>query len=275
MSGIDYILSCLRNPIVQQRYVLFKKLKKEQYPDMNYVGINFKGNDVVSVKIYFSFFHNLKEEDILKYIPTSADYNRYIHLWRESTIRNLEHSGCAFTIKFKPGKPITYGFHYRITPSKEAYDLIGRPNNIPFKVDDLGTRPGINYEYNNNETVVKRYYYFDKDDHREYFAKRFNNPFALNLHLIEYTESDKFSKAIFWRMEYADLNFNRPQFFAPEAEKIVKEFRNKYGLINMLDGYYENDNTIATYFFNTVKNEHQWPFDVPENFQIDTLKLFL
>lgn len=275
MPELDVFLSAVNIPEIKERYALFNSLKKEDYPDMNYIGINFKGDDITSIKIYFSFFHKIDEKDVLKFIPISEDYNKYIHLWQESKTRSLEHSGCAFTVKIKPGKPITYGFHYRLKPSKETYDLIGRPSLIPFNVDELDTRPGINFEYCNNETLVKRYYYFHTTEHLEYFAKRYNNSFVKDLQLLEYTESEFFSKAIFWLMEYSEQNFNRPNLFSEKANKVIKGLNQRYGLINIIDGYYENDNTIATYFFNTVNNNCRYPFDVKENFQIDTVKLFI
>lgn len=269
------IESIFTSKSVKKLYSLHKNLVNPAYPEMNYFGINFSNGKVSSVKFYFAFFHRLDIADIAKFLPVTSDFLKYYSLWDESATRNIEHTGCTFELKIKPGKEPTYGFHFRLKPIEESYNVIGYPKLVPFNMLEVNTRPGINFEYCGNETVIKKYYYFNSPQHKEYFANRFNLPHVKNIHLLEYTESAHFSKANFWRFDYTDENRNRPTMFHETDLEIINLFRKKYNLINVSEGYYENEDTVATYFFNTLNNEGFTPFDHPENFQIDTLKLFI
>lgn len=262
------------HPKVIDIYTKYKSLDKGgNRPELCYFGINFKNDKICSFKFYFAFFRKLTDPEILLFLPHVNDFNKYYHLWEASENRSLEHSGCTFEVKFKENLDPVLGFHYRLKPGKEAYELIGYPNQLPFSVLDLQTRPGINYEYSAEETLRKKYYYFDSDQHKKYIAERFKVPFAEKAAIIEYTESDNFAKVNVCRFDYSKENMNRPNAFGSYPQAVMSFIRKKYGLINLSDGYYENSEIRASYFFNT-DNSSDTPFDDPKNYHIDTLKLF-
>jgi hypothetical protein len=266
----------LNHPIVIETYRNYNSLweKRQNSPYLNYFGINFDSQGICSFKIYFAFFDRLIEKEVALFLPETTDFFRYYHLWEPTSVKTLEHSGCTFEIKFKGSLDPILGFHYRLKPIKESYDLIGYPENIPFDVLSLNTRPGINYEYFSDSVLRKKYYYFDSDFHKAYFAKRFNNDFLSKVGLIEYTESDKFSKINAWKFDFTKDNMNRPNPFNEKANAIIDFLKEKYGLINISDGYYESSDIRASYYFNIHKTSIA-PFDDKENLHIDTLKLFL
>lgn len=264
----------LHHPKVVETYNNYLRLSNFEFSNMNYIGINFDEKGICSVKFYFAFFHWLKEEDILSFIPHTDDFNKYYHLWEEHN-RSLEHTGCTFEVKFKGSLTPSLGFHYRLKPIQEAYDLIGLPNQISFDAMSLNTRPGINYEYLPDAVLRKKYYYFEKQEHKDYIAERFKKPYAKKASLIEYTESELFSKVNIWKFDYSKENLSRPNYFNEADIELIKELHNKYGLISVSDGFYENNQVKATYFFNTLNNKSIAPFDKEENFNIDTLKLFI
>lgn len=264
------------HPVVVSTYKNYNALwaKQQNSPYLNYFGINFDSKGIYSFKFYFAFFNRLTEEEVRSFLPVTDDFFKYYHLWEPSPVKTLEHSGCTFEVKFKGNLDPVFGFHYRLKPVKEAYDLIGYPQQLPFDVLKLNTRPGINYEYAKHDVLRKQYYYLDSDEAKAYFAKRFNNPYLAKVSLIEYTEADRFSKINAWKFDLTTENRNRPNVFNQKATGLINLLEEEYGLINISDGYYENSDIRASYYFNIHKTSVA-PFDDKENLHIDTLKLFI
>lgn len=260
------------HPLVLETYRNYNELHVKGFPYLNYFGINFDSKGIASVKFYFAFFHRLAPESVLRFLPHSRDFDRYYHLWDESKLKTAEHTGCTFEIKFKGSLHPVLGFHYRLRPEKASYELIGYPQQLPFGVEELDTRPGINYEYAGTDVLRKQYYYLHETKHKAVIAERFGNPEIRKAHVIEYTESDRFSKINAWRLDHTRENLNRENVFSPYAGGIIKDLQEEYGLINASDGFYEGSDVRASYYFN-VKPTSQAPYDDPENFDIDTLKL--
>lgn len=262
------------HPAVINLYKKFKLIDTDtDYPSMIYFGINFCEDEIISFKVYFAINKKLKDEEIQQLLPTITDFKKYYHFWQESKIRNEEHTGCTFEIKFKQSLQPTFGFHYRLNPTDEAYELIGLPQMLNFNIKDEGTRPGINYEYEPDKTLRKKYYYIKNQNHKKIIANRFMNDYVNNAIFIEYTESTHFSKINIWNPNYTKINLERTSIFSKKEQEIIGYFKTKYGLINISDGIYEEKNIKATYFFNLEGNA-EFPFEDPKNFKIDTLKLF-
>jgi hypothetical protein len=272
---IQNIESIFNSPLVNKFYSSFKSISNPEFPEMNYFGINFSKGKISSVKFYFAFFHRLTNNEVAQMLPITADFYKYYKLWDESKIRSLEHTGCTFEVNIKPNKEPTFGFHFRLKPGDESYQLIGLPKLLDINLLEFNARPGINFEYCGDDVLIKKYYYFSSEDSKKYFADRFKLPYIEKIHLVEYTESDSLSKANLWRFDYTEENNNRSNRFSKKELSIIELFREKYNLYNISEGYYENDDTVATYFFNTIRNDGYTPFDFSENFQIDTLKLFV
>jgi len=184
------------------------------------------------------------------FLPTTEDFNKYYFLYQESLVQNIEHSGCAFEVKFFPDKetPIQ-GFHFRVKSSAEAYKLIGLPQRLPFILDENYLPTGINYEYRLDNVLRKTYYYLSSEEHKKYFAQRFHLPFLETASLIEYSESDVFSKINTWYGNdpaiYSNANI------LPQPQKEVTEYLcEKYKLNAKAFGFYENSDVKAVYLFN-------------------------
>jgi hypothetical protein len=270
------LLTLFKHPKLLNTYRNYLEVFSSSYPDMNYIGLNFNSlGQLVSVKFYFAFFHRLTKEEILKFIPHTIDFDKYYHLWEESKIRSLEHTGCTFELKFKNSFEPTDGFHFRLKPIKESYDLIGYPEKISLNPLECGTRPGINFEYTGAEMLMKKYFYFEDQLSKDYIADLFQKPFAKKAALLEYTEAKDIQKVNIWRFDYSNENMSRPNYFEGVEKDVIEMVRNKYGLIPISDGFYKNDLTKAVYFFNTDNKNLELPFEEKENFNIDTLKLLV
>lgn len=261
---------------VIRAYEAFNSLRHSEYPDMNYIGLNFSGGRIVSFKIYFSFYRHLQLADVRHFLPTTYDFMKYYHLWDPSRVRTGNHTGCAFSIKFKNGHSPEFGFHYRMSPCSESFKLLGEPETLPYKLASFGTRPGINYEYcDSGKASRRRYYYLEKQEHKDYIAERFDWPFASQCRLCEFTEFDAGSKVIFWTPDYIKKYTERPSLFDPDSREILSRLSDDYGLINAMDGVYEGRDMVSSYFFNTLGPKNGNIHEGKRNFHMDTLKLFL
>jgi hypothetical protein len=268
------IAKYIHHPVVTQTYKNFKSIDSDGiYPSMIYFGLNFCDKKVISFKIYFAVYKRLSDAELSNLLPVTDDFKRYYHLWAESKVRNEEHTGCTFEIKFKNSDKPTYGFHYRLNPTQEAYELIGTPKMLGFDISSENTRPGINYEYEPDRILRKRYYYIKSPHNKQIIAKRFNYDYATQAAFIEYTESDAFAKINIWNPNFTIINLNRPSVFSDEENAIINFIKKEYGVINISDGLYEDGKIKATYFFD-LKGNAEYPFIEPENLKIDTLKLF-
>lgn len=276
MIGVSDIAKLAKHPWVATAYKNFLALRDDGYPDMNYIGLNFKGGRVSSLKFYFAFYRKLDRRNIAHFLPHTDDFMRYYQFWDASKVRSAAHTGCAFTVKFDADRTPMRGFHYRLRPVEEAYKLIGEPQTMPYRGGELRTRPGINYEYDvKGDARRRRYYYLESQDQKDYIANRFGKPFASQCRLCELTEFDGGAKVILWTPDYIERYANRPSYFDAAARILVDELREKYGLINLMEGFYENESVVSSYFFNTLGSKRGNVHEGRENFHMDTLRLFL
>jgi hypothetical protein len=244
------LLSLFEKPIVIETYNNHKKLVKKGYPYLNYFGINFCKDNVISLKFYFPIFNDITENEAKLFLPHTKDFNKYIHYWEPSHKKSIFHTGCTFEIKFKGNEFPVKGFHFRLKPIKQSFDLTGYPKNIQFNLLEKKFGPGINFEYEKEEVLKKTYFYFSEKNRLSFFAEKFNNQFVNKIDLVEYTESNRFTKANFWKFDTSDENLNRSNKFTNKNKEIINYFNHKFGLTNVSDGYYEKDEVMATYFFN-------------------------
>jgi len=265
---MEEVLKYIEHPKVKATYQRYKSLMTDDYPELNYFGVNFQGDKIVSVKFYFAFFRKLTIEEVAFFLPQTADFMRYYHLWEPTKSKSLDHTGCTFEIKFKADDFPVLGFHYRLKPSDSALDIIGAPRFIPSERIDLKRPLGINFEYEKQEVLKKSYYYFQEQQDLDFIAEKFQIPFAKNVDLAEYAESEHFAKVILWKLDLSDKS--KPQFFTEKNQELIDYYTKNYNLVRFMDGFYENGEVKSTYFINLNRKEEK-PFDA---MKIDTLKLF-
>lgn len=276
MLKYEDISKLAKQSTVWRAYDKFLSLRDPDYPDMNYIGLNFKDDQIFSLKFYFSVYKRILPADLDAFLPCSEDFMRYYHLWEASRKRSGAHTGCAFSIKFKGDGEPEVGFHYRLAPGSESFRMIGGPQTMPFSVDEFGSRPGINYEYKaDGRKARRRYYYLEKQEHKDYIAKRFEKPFASRCRLCEVTEFDGGAKVILWTPDYIDEYMSRPSYFDQRSREVLRLLKEDFGLINAMDGFYESGGVLSSYFFNTLGQKNGNINQGPQNFHMDTLKLFL
>lgn len=270
------IFELANHPSVLAAYERFLAIRDPEYPDMNYMGLNFRDGKISSLKFYFTTYKRVALADVECFLPRADDFMRYYHLWDPARVRSAEHTGCAFTVKFKGIKEPERGFHYRLRDTAEAYQLIGEPQTLPFSGLSLSSRPGINYEYASGRSAIRRrYYYLEQQAHKEYVARAFDKPFAAQSRLCEVTEFEGGRKVILWTPDYTPAYLARPTYFDDATQAVLGRLRDELGLVSAMEGFYDTDGAISTYFFNTLGPKTGNINEGPINFHMDTLKLFI
>lgn len=222
--------------------------RNPQFPYFNYFGINFDSDGILSVKFYFHVFADVAYEDADGFLPSLFDFNEYYPFADESYQLNSSQTGCAFELKFYNNGSTIKGFHLRLRSNDETFDKIGPPMKIPFKIKQFDLRPGIAFEYDAKTVLKKTYYYFDTQEYKDYFAKAFNLPVLSSASLIEYSESENFSKINTW---YNDSVFHSTaNLFLENQKNQIDLLCKKYALNVKIFGYYKDLSVKSVYFFN-------------------------
>jgi len=272
---INKVIEYINHPLVKKWYYKHREIcnRYPEYPNMNYFGINFKDNSIVSFKVYFHFFHPLTKEEVSNFTNNISEFFEFYAFHKPSKVRDRRNTGVAFSIKFRENK-IYKGFHYRLENSKKAYELVGKPKLIPENIFDKDFGPGVNYEFSNDNEVFKKYYYFNKSDALSFFANQFNNVDINKAELLEYTESESFSKLISWRFDNRFKNTKKNNFFSELAQDLINQINEKFELVNLSEAEYKNENIKATYFFYFKDVLNDRPFEDNSAFYLNTLQVF-
>lgn len=246
----------LKHPIVKKYYDTYNVVWKKHpdFPYLTYFGINFDCERIVSVKFYFHFFQELTDEEVSLFLPTTQDFNFYKSHFEISKLKSEEYTGCAMEVKFQGSLQPVFGFHFRLKPINESFELIGYPKNLPHELIDLTQRPGINFEYSEKQILMKKYFYFNNDDSKKYFAERFNYKFLKSAKLLEYSESEFFSKLNVWFGK--DYQGTEHLLYSDAQQSLINQLCQKYKVQNNAFGYYENSDVKAAYFFSTLGNSN-------------------
>ncbi|MCF8460602.1 MAG: hypothetical protein K9G46_07755 [Flavobacteriales bacterium] len=277
-KGFDQIMQCLRSSSVVEMFETYNLLHKQQkgLPYFTYFGLNFKEDSVVSIKVYFHWFSQLDKEELEKFLPFSDHILEYYPYHAQSDFCNPNYTGCAFEVKFKDGQDEVIGFYLRLKACEETFKALGRPKSLPDWME-IKLNPAINFEYSNEEVLLKKYYYFDEPETNKYFADRFELPFLNKAHLIEFAESDSFCKInTMYGNDLFDLATEVNRFGKNENE-LIQKLNDKYGLINAVYGFYERQDIKSVYFFDKQLNLNpvQSRLDIGNIFYVDTMSKVL
>ncbi len=256
-NEISYIESILSDRYLidfYEKYInLIKNKKSETF--FNYWGINFTDDGVNSLKFYLHIFDELDKNDIVNFIPSTKEFEEFISLKKSNSFKDKMNVGIALTIKFKmnTNKP-TFGFYFLLNDIKASIDKIGFAKNLPqhFKEDCIAI--GINFEYDNDKTTFKKYYYFDKREIMDFFEKKFNLKNHGGDYIIEYSESNDFEKLNLYRLSNEIDEENLYQFSSKE-KRIIQYLKEKFNVRTPEYGSYLNENIKSIYFFNPKTNE--------------------
>lgn len=191
---------------------------------LNYFGVNYSKNNLVSVKLYFSFFE--KPSDIfLNEFGISEKYKELIfNNWIPSKTYDFMHQGLTFGLKcyLKNDEIIINKYLHFRTPNI----VLGMPNEIKL-FDEDKFYPGICMEFHENRVEEKKYFYINSTQNINKLLQEFSfhkQVAANELHQIEFTESNEEKKV--------NLIFKNTE----SISKLLKEDDNWF--INELNRYF-------------------------------------
>jgi hypothetical protein len=215
----------------------------KNYPSHNYFAFNFRDDELVNAKIYFSFFRRLNDQEVSTVLPVMSDFKKYYPLWQHEPARHINHTGCAFAIKVGADFIPTYQFHFRF-PWNQKLVL---PKLVTLGAEDMSSYHGISFEYKKQEQTEKRYYYLRNSPACLQVLKRFEEPFRDQL--IEYTETDKISKIIHWFETVSQSRQYFRDYAGPRMNQLIDDMKEKYGCVALYPGVYQDKRTRSVYFF--------------------------
>lgn len=250
---ISTITTILKSKAVQDYIAAAESIHPgEGYPFVNYFGVNYRGDEVLNVKIYFSFFRRLKEEDIKKLIPNTEVFLKHYDKWLDAKTHDMQHTGCTFALKVTADLKPTYYFHYRLPGAAGKL-----PKNISLnQLEQNEHNNTISYEFNDDKVLEKNYYLlFDKTTVKNCLEK-YKIDFLIKQNylpdLIEYTETEKWDKII---LAIADKDMQKKYMNSlPEKNmnQVINYFCNKYQLMTASSSIYNDLKTRAVYFLDDM-----------------------
>lgn len=264
-SKINELLKCIFNS--SEFKFLYNIPYSKHIPYQNYIGVNFDSENILSVKLYFSFFEKPSPEIINAFLPNKSLYSKYIDFYKEDKGRTIENNGLTLTLKIDSRFEIKKGYHFRIDKNLIDFPLI---KSFKCNFEDI-LNIGICEEFGNKD-IVKYYYYFQKEYNKERFAERFDRPHSIKADLIEYTESEMFNKLI-------TCNLSENKFYTKfikyksNLAVDVNDFFLKYNFSgDIAHGFYENNDIEAKYYFNLKQSSSMSDsFLKHENLHINTI----
>lgn len=212
-------------------------------PTNNYFALNFNDAGPTSFKIYFAFYKKLQLEEILRVLPTTADIEPFYPLFEESKKRSINHTGLALAIKLDQQLRATYQIHFRFLYSP----ILPQPKFVKLSNKDYRFTQGISFEYTGAQTLRKNYYYLNGSAAYRAVLARFGGPDRN--HLVEYTETEKWSKVIHWFYRNEDIQDYIQSSANSNYQNFIKWAESEYGVMARCPGVYDDQKTRSIYFF--------------------------
>lgn len=218
-------------------------LSSKEYPSCNYFALNFKEDIPVNFKIYFSFNRKLSFQEILRVLPTTTDIEPYYHLFEESKIRDINHTGFTLAAKVNQELEVTYQIHFRFMYSS----ILPQPKFVKLSGNDYKFSQGISFEYIGPNTLRKNYYYLHSSPAYKTILTHFGEPDRN--HLLEYTEAAGGRKIIHWFNTIRDVQDYLNSSICINLQKFTKWVESEYAVTALGSGVYEDQRIRSVYFF--------------------------
>lgn len=190
MKFIHQFNTIINDQNVHDEIDFFMKIGKTDSQFLNYFGINYSDETLISVKFYFSFFDRIPSEILKRNIFSKKDIELIERYWGKVKHYSYLHQGLTFGIKcywVKGEIKIHYYFHFR---SKKI--PFKQPKHSRINEDDLLNPLGICVETNDTFHDLKRYYYIQDKSTQKTMLQELNlsEEYLESIETIEYTESN-------------------------------------------------------------------------------------
>jgi len=227
------------------------------------ISFNFYKETVHTFKLYAELFKSFSEDEILKFLPETTQFEKYFPYWN-----NTRNSSLCFGIKLNNDLEPIYYTHIKFDPNKRIFDKFSKFKNpkmldITYNYEEVET--GISFEYYKQTCTEKRYWYFYDDENKNKICKKFDMSNEYINH-IEYTEyDDNTSKIIMvydYPQDWGGTNIGTPTNYVYEQLKkhnhelidnCVDFFKNEFDILPKYFGSYNNSEIISIYWSLTKK----------------------
>lgn len=244
---VNQIESHFNLPQLRDWLLRYRHLRQQNNDPQSftYVGINFKSEQLHSIKFYAHTFTSVSELQAQDFIPHTKDFSKYNKCFTNSNQLSLRNAGIAFELKYKiESKMPVLGFFSHV----DNLQILSKQQSLAAIDLSKAASGGINYEYTGSETLIKNYYYFSDKNSSQQLRKLFNVPHLPPSGLYEYSFANNLAKlnVYGWNTVTDDVI---QQHFSANEQEVIHYLNQKYGFHNPGIGVYLNQPIKSVYFF--------------------------
>lgn len=249
MTFINQFNDIIKSPYVNNSAKLLLEEGNKNNLFVNYFGVNYNEKNIVSVKLYFSFFNNPSEKIINEFLIPGEYHKLIAENWKPALTYTYLHQGLTFGLKcyLKDNKPeVNRYIHFRT-----KHPLFGLPNDIKLSTDEDTNLPGICIEFHKNGIEKKKYFYIHSIENKTKLIKDFGLSGLIRPHdinSIEFSESTIEKKINLGVSKSEDA----AKIIESEGNQYISElsayFYKVYRLYYFAPGFRLNSNTRAIYY---------------------------
>lgn len=265
MGFIEQFMSVINDKEVERRSRDLLRYGAAGNNFMNYFGVNYLGNSIVSVKLYFSFFDMPSYEAFNAFSLPSHGYEVIRKYWRPSDSYSFLHQGLTFSMKcyFSEGsiKINNYvGFRSPMLPWVD-------PRGAILSEEDKENYPGICLESHDGFCEIKNYYYITSDPSKRIVLEDFNVPSSEmdKIFLIEYAESDGMSKVNLLYRDPKDVQDLLVLDGNPAERELSQHLADAYDVCVCAPGRRKGSDTRAIYYVTEEGARHLCAYQTVRN----------
>jgi hypothetical protein len=242
-------------------YSKINKIKKDiNKPYKSYIGVNIKNSELIDIKFYFTFLHEISIEEInlVFDLQNKEIIKNYYHLRKNIFDPKIGGSGYTFSIKFNMvNDNFNTGIYFLIDSHisdflnlKEIQKYIHLNKAEP----RFNNRKMIYLAFDENKQLVEKrqLFYITENNIKVFLANYFNEPFIEEAHEVELCTKDN---------EYRKINLliNLPDFqlkfkYTKKGASIQQFISNNSwlnGYIPVCPGFYSDIDVNSIYFLNS------------------------
>lgn len=192
---IDVFKMVMSNEDVKKRVTEILDCSTDKKSFINYFGINYAANNLLSVKLYFSYLE-MPSDAIFKLFGVNIEHQEIIKkYWKPVTNYSFVHEGLTFALKcYLKNEKVMINNYFGF---RSASPLLGLPKFISLEQEDL-FYPGYCVEYDDLTSFAEKKYFFIRSlENKNILIDKFNLSSILSekdLVEIEYAEHDTESK---------------------------------------------------------------------------------
>jgi len=249
MPLIDQFYRVIEARGVQQQARELMRFGQSQPHFIHYFGVNFDDENLVSVKLYFSF-QEMPPAGLFDAFEVKDDFRKLIlENWKPAKPYTYLHQGLTFGLKcyLKQGQVATNRYIHFRSPNF----VMGYPQQLILQEEDKANYPGFCIESHAAQDELKQYYYLSSAQSKAQVLRDFGLDTRINpetLPMVEYTESSLEKKVNLVINSSEDVAAVLAQSGNKELDSLNRHFYDHHQLYFFAPGFRHNSRTQAIYY---------------------------